>query len=75
MGGLSAQEAADYYRGELGGADHLYAGDRGFALAERYEVRELGTTVIIDRRGVISFRDAGVTDPDVLKEEIQRALN
>lgn len=74
IGGVSAEEVISYYRGQLGGADHLYAVDEGFRVATLYKVLALGTTVIVDRAGIISYRDAGVTSPAVLEREVREAL-
>lgn len=74
IGGVSAEEVIDYYRGELGGGDHLYAVDEGFRVARLYDVLALGTTVIVDRAGVLSYRDAGVTSAAILEREVRKAL-
>lgn len=73
IGGGAKDEALAYYR-SVGGGDHLYAMDQAFRVATQYEVFSLGTTVIVDRTGVITFRDAGPTPADLLAQEIRRAL-
>lgn len=73
VGGLSPRQAAKYYRG-LGGGDLLYGEDRGFRVARAYEVIELTTTVVIDPRGVVSFRDSGFTSRGTLQVAIRRSL-
>lgn len=74
IGGVSADEVVRYYRGELGGGDHLYAVDEGFKVATAYKVLALGTTVIVGRDGVVTYRDSGVTQADLLLREVREAL-
>lgn len=73
VGGGPAQEAVAYYR-SLGGGDFLYAADKGFKVATEYKVFALGTTVIVDPRGIVSFLDSGPTPTDILDREIRKAL-
>lgn len=74
IGDVTPEEVLAYYKGELGGADHLYAADTGFRVANLYEVLDLGTTIIIDLRGLITYRDAGTTSAAGMKEAIRRAF-
>ncbi len=39
-----------------------------------FTVTGLGTTIIIDPQGRISYRDAGATSYDVLRTEIEKTL-
>lgn len=73
VGGGPIEEAVDYYR-SVGGGDYLYAADKGFQVAKEYEVIALGTTLILDPGGIVTFRDEVPTLPDVLEREIGRAL-
>lgn len=74
IGGVSAEEVIDYYRGELGGGDHLYAVDEGFQVSQLYKVVALGTTVIVDRDGMVTYRDTGVTNASILEREVRKGL-
>lgn len=74
IGDVPSEEVLAYYKGELGGADHLYAADIGFRVATLYEVFDLGTTIVIDPGGLITYRDAGTTSAAGMKEAIRRAL-
>lgn len=75
IGDVTTEEVLSYYKGELGGADHLYAADTGFRIANLYRVLDLGTTIVIDPRGLITYRDAGTTPAAAMKEAIRRALD
>lgn len=74
MTGQTPETAAGYYRDQLGGGDHLYAGEGGAEVLELYQVRELGTTVVIGRDGVVTFRDSETTEPALLQQRIREAL-
>lgn len=74
IGDVTPEEVLAYYKGELGGADHLYAADLGFRVASLYEVLDLGTTIVIDANGRVTYRDAGTTSAAGMKEAIRRAL-
>lgn len=52
---LGATELEAYYRGELGGAPHLYAKDERAEIAKGFEVRVLGETYVLDPEGRIAF--------------------
>lgn len=52
---LGATELEAYYRGELGGAPHLYAKDERAETAKAFEVRALGETYVLDPEGRIAF--------------------
>lgn len=73
VGGLSPGQAAEYYRG-LGGGDLLYGADRGFRVAQAYEVIELTSTFVIDPEGVVTFRDSGFTPLETLRSEVRETL-
>ena len=63
----------DYWR-EKGAADVYWANDVDQQIMRTYQVTSLGTTIIIDRHGEISYRDAGATPYEVLRSEIQKTL-
>ena len=73
LGGGALDQAAAYYR-SLGGADYMYGTDPGFRLAKQYQVVALGTTVIVDPAGTVTFRDEVSTPPAVLDRALQKAL-
>lgn len=73
VSGLPVEAVAPYYR-DLGGTDLTYLGDRGFEAVRAYDVVSLGTTVIVDPRGAVAFRDGGFTPSNVLRREVLAAL-
>ena len=44
------------------------------AVVRQFQVRFLGTTIIIDRETRISYRDAGPTPYETLRGEIEKVL-
>lgn len=44
------------------------------ALGERFGLREMPLTLLIDRKGRIAVAHAGVVNPDVFEQEIQKLL-
>ena len=63
----------DYWHSK-GAGDVAWANDMDQQLLKSFAVTSLGTTIIIDRQGRISYRDAGATSYDVLKTEIEKTL-
>ena len=57
-----------------GAADVTWATDPDGQLVQLFKVFSLGTTVIIDRQGRISYRDDGATPYDVLLAQVENAL-
>ena len=55
-------------------ADVTWATDPKGELLRRFEVYSLGTTIIIDRQGHVSYRDGGATSYEVLRDEVQKIL-
>lgn len=74
ISGQSAEDVVDYYRGSLGGGDHLYAADTEFRASALYKVLALGTTLVIDPDGTVTYLDSAPTFGDVLPQEVQKAL-
>lgn len=69
-----AKTISAYYRDQLGGGPGLvYALDPQFTAVRAYQVRSLGTTVVIDDAGVVRFRDARTTSSDTLRAALQEA--
>ena len=58
----------------VGGGEVLWAQDNGGAATSAFQVIALGTTIIVDRQGQITYRDAGATPYKKLKEEVNRVL-
>jgi len=58
----------------VGGGEVLWAQDVEAKAASAFKVVGLGTTIIIDREGRITYRDAGATTYEKLKEEVSRVL-
>lgn len=63
----------DYWHSK-GAADVAWANDVGGQMVKSFEVTSLGTTIIIDRQGLISYRDSGATPYEVLRSEIEKTL-
>lgn len=57
-----------------GGTEVRFAEDIGKRAVAALNVRELGTTVIIDREGRIVYRDGGATAYETLQLEVQKVL-
>ena len=57
-----------------GAADVSWANDVDRQVMQTYKVTSLGTTIIIDRQGDITYRDAGATPYEVLRSEIEKTL-
>ncbi len=73
VSGLPVGAVAPYYR-DLGGLHLIYVGDRTFDVVRAYEVVSLGTTVVIDPRGQVAFRDRGSTPSAVLPAAVAGAV-
>lgn len=72
QGGFSDAQIVDYYRDKLGGGSHRFARDDRYDLAVAFEVRATGTTVVVDRRGRVAYRDEGATSASRLVAAISR---
>ena len=57
-----------------GAADVTWATDAGGRLVKLFQVYSLGTTIIIDRQGRISYRDDGATPYEVLRAEVEKVV-
>lgn len=57
-----------------GGEDVLFAEDIGQRAVGVFNVRGLGTTIIIDRQGRVVYRDSGATTYWKLRSEVDKAL-
>ena len=57
-----------------GAADVTWANDANGELVRQFRVFSLGTTVIIDKEGHITYRDDSATPYDVLRSEVIEVL-
>lgn len=73
VSGGPMDQAEAYYR-SLGGGRYLYAADEGFRVMALYGAFSLGTTVVVNGEGIVSFVDSAATPPAVLVREVRRAL-
>ena len=69
----SLEEWKDFWR-SLGAGDVLWATDAEQGLVRLYQVLTLGTTIIIDRQGQVSYRDGGATPYEVLYSQVRELL-
>ena len=67
------EEWIEYWRSK-GANDVTWATAGDGAVVRQFRVTYLGTTIIIDREGRISYRDAGPTPYETLREELERVL-
>jgi len=58
----------------LGGGEVLFAEDARQQAVPAFNVRALGTTIIINREGRVLYRDSGATTYEKLRVEVGRAL-
>ena len=58
----------------MGADDVLWATDADQGLVQLYQVLSLGTTIIIDRQGHVSYRDSGATPYEVLHSQVKELL-
>ena len=58
----------------LGADDVLWATYADQGLVRLYQVLTLGTTIIIDRQGHVSYRDGGATPYEVLYSQVKELL-
>ncbi len=55
-------------------ADVIWATDTEQQLVRLFKVYSLGTTIIINRQGHITYRDGGATSYDILRAEVEKIL-
>ncbi len=66
-------EWQEFWRSK-GGGEVIWATDGGQSVVRLLQVRSLGTTIIIDRQGRISYRDDGATPYSTLRREVDDLL-
>ena len=54
--------------------DVTWATDTEQELLQQFEVLTLGTTIIIDRQGSISYRDDGATPYNTLRKKVEEVI-
>ena len=54
--------------------DVTWATDTEQELVQKFEVLTLGTTIIIDRQGFVSYRDDGATPYNTLRTKVEEVL-
>ncbi len=69
----SLNDWKDFWR-SIDAPDVTWATDAKGELVEQFRVYSLGTTVIIDREGLIAYRDDGATPYEVLLAEVKEVL-
>lgn len=52
----------------------IWGQDTSGFVTKMYNITALGTTVIVDREGQVTYRDNGATSYDTLKREVERVL-
>jgi len=57
-----------------GGNDVVFAADFGHRAVRAFNVRALGTTIIINRTGQVVYRDGFATPYEILRAEVDKAL-
>ena len=70
---IPVEDWRDFWHSK-GAGDVSWANDADQEMVKSFKVTRLGTTIIIDRQGRISYRDAGATPYDVLRTEIEKTL-
>ena len=70
---IPVEDWRDYWRSK-DAEDVAWANDVDKQMIKRFKVTSLGTTIIIDRHGRISYRDGGATPYEVLRTQIEKAL-
>ena len=54
--------------------DVTWATDTKQELVQKFDVLTLGTTIIINRQGVISYRDDGATPYNTLRTKVEEVI-
>ncbi len=57
-----------------GALNVTWAQDDNLQATKAYGVIALGTTIVIDRKGRVVYRDEGVTSQTTLRSEVEKAL-
>ena len=69
----SLQDWKDFWKSKKA-ADVTWATDAEGRLVQLFKVYSLGTTIIIDREGRITYRDDGATLYKILKAQVESVL-
>jgi len=75
---LAARFSLDYWKGfwerSGGGKDVIVAQDVDQRAVAAFGVRALGTTIIVNRKGQVVYRDGIATPYEILRAEVDKAL-
>ena len=69
----SIEDWKEYWKSK-GAMDVTWATDTKQELVQKLQVLTLGTTIIIDRQGSISYRDDGATPYNTLRAKVEEVL-
>jgi thiol-disulfide isomerase/thioredoxin len=70
----STPEKLRQFRSWVGGADYVWAFDRGSRVSRAYGIRSLDSTFIISQAGRIVYSDAYPTPYETLEEQVKKLL-
>lgn len=71
----SLQQWQAYWK-QLGAGDVIWAQDTPDGrVVQAFNIQGLGATVIIDRKGRVTYRDIGATSYNKLRTEVSKVLN
>lgn len=66
----SSPKALEQYKANAGNPDYIWAIDVSQEVVRTYQISSLGTTLILDANGVVTYRDASPTPYETLKEAL-----
>ena len=69
----SLEEWVTFWKG-IGAGEVLWAQDTDGSTVRAYQLFALGTEVVVDRNGAVTFRSNGPTGYEKLRSEIRKAL-
>lgn len=67
------EEWRDFWKSK-GAGDVIWATDSDQQVVRLLQVTTLGTTIVIDRRGHVFYRDGGATPYEVLLAQVENVL-
>lgn len=73
-GRYSLDDWKDFWERSGGGTDVIVAQDVNQRAVAAFSVRALGTTIIINRKGQVVYRDGIATPYETLRAEVDKAL-
>ncbi len=69
----SLEDWKDFWKSKKAG-DVTWAMDSDGQMVQLFNVYSLGTTIVIDRQGQLSYRDDGATTYEVLRAEVEEII-